>query len=84
VAVAKGRWKKYEPGDSGEVKFDALLVTKQYHSSIAKAIELYDVKTIILSGDIYDDNVPALEKECQQLMMPYYSIKSSGAYIINE
>lgn len=84
VAVAKGRWKNYEPNDSSDVKFDALLVTKQYHSTIAKAMELYDVKTIILSGDIYEDNIPALEKECQQMKVPYYSIKSNGAYIINE
>lgn len=84
VAVAKGRWKNYEPSDSGEVKFDVLLVTKQYHSTIAKARELYDVKAVVLSGDIYDDNVPALEKECQQQGVPYYSIKSSGAYVVGE
>lgn len=82
VAVGKGHWKKYEPSDSSEVKFDILLVTKQYHSTITKARELYDVKTIILSGDIYDDNIPALEKECQELGVTYYSIKSSGAYVI--
>ena len=84
VAVAKGRWKNYEPSDSSREKFDALLVTKQFHSTIAKALELYDVNTVILSGDIYDDNLPALEKECQEQEIPYHSIKSSGAYVINE
>ncbi|MBR5117973.1 MAG: ComEC/Rec2 family competence protein [Muribaculaceae bacterium] len=84
VAVGKGHWKNYEPSDSSEVKFDILLVTKQFHSTITKATELYDVKTIILSGDIYDDNIPALEKDCQELGVPYYSIKSSGAYVIKE
>ena len=62
-------------------KFDILLVTKQYHSTIARARELYNVKKIILSGDIFDDNVPALEEECQQQRLPYHSIKSSGAYV---
>lgn len=81
VAVAKGRWKNYESSDSSEVKFDILLVTKQYHSTIARARELYNVKKIILSGDIFDDNVPALEEECQQQRLPYHSIKSSGAYV---
>lgn len=84
LSVGKGRWKNYEPADSSEVKFDILLVTKQYHSTIARARELFDVKTIILSGDIYDDNIPALEKECQELGVPYYSIKSSGAFISHE
>ncbi len=81
VAVGKGRWKNYEASDSGEVKFDLLVVTKQYHSTIARARELYDVKNVILSGDIYDDNLPALEKECQELDLPYHSIKSSGAVV---
>ena len=82
MSVGKGHWKKYEPGVSGAVKFDVLLVTKQYHSTIAKARELFNVRSVILSGDIYDDNVPALEKECQQLGVPYYSIKSRGAYVV--
>ncbi|MBR5638553.1 MAG: ComEC/Rec2 family competence protein [Muribaculaceae bacterium] len=80
LSVGKGHWKNYEPADSCEVKFDVLLVTKQYHSTIARAMELFDVKSIILSGDIYDENIPALEKECQQLGVPYHSIKSKGAY----
>ena len=84
LSVGKGRWKNYEPAYSSEVKFDILLVTKQYHSTIARARELFDVKTIILSGDIYDDNIPALEQECQELKVPYYSIKSSGAFISHD
>ena len=84
ISVGKGRWKNYMPADSSEVKFDILLVTKQYHSTIVRARELFDVKTIILSGDIYEDNIPAFEKECQQLKVPYFSIKSNGAYVINE
>ena len=82
VAVGKGRWKNYEPGDSGEVRFDILLVTKQYHSTIARARELYNVKTVILAGDIYEDNIPTLEQEVQQLEMPYRSVKTDGAYVI--
>lgn len=83
LSVGKGHWKNYEPADSSEVKFDILLVTKQYHSTIAKARELFDVKTIVLSGDIYDDNIQALEKECEELKVPYYSIKTSGAFILH-
>ena len=81
LSVGKGRWKNCEPADSSDVKFDIMLVTKQYHSTIARARELFDAQTIILSGDIYDDNIPALEKECQELKVPYYSIKSKGAFI---
>ncbi len=84
VAVAKGRWKNYERSDSSQVTFDILLVTKQYHSTIANARELYKAKTIILSGDIYDDNIPALERECKELKVPYFNMKSGGAYIVSD
>lgn len=83
VAVGKGHWKNYEPSDSSNMKFDILLVTKQYHSTITKARELFNAKTIILSGDIYDDNIPTLENECQALGVTYHSIKSSGAFVID-
>ena len=82
ISVGKGRWKNYVRNESSDVKFDILLVTKQYHSTIAKTRELFDVNAVILSGGIYGDNVPALEKECQELGVPYYSIKSSGAYVV--
>ncbi len=83
VAVGKGHWKNYEPSDSSNMKFDILLVTKQYHSTITKARELFNAKTIILSGDIYDDNIPTLENECQALGVTHHSIKSSGAFVID-
>jgi len=84
LSVGKGHWKTYIPADSSDVKFDVLLVTKQYHSNIARALELYDVNSVVLSGDIYNDNVPALERECSDLKVPFYSIKSKGAYMISE
>lgn len=84
VSVGKGHWKKYQPSDSNEVVFDILLVTKQFHSTIKRARELYDVKTVLLSGDIYDDNIPTLENECRELKVPYYSIKTSGAYVVDK
>lgn len=84
VSLGKGHWKNYIPNDSSEVEFDIMLVTKQFHSSIDLARQLYDAKTVILSGDIYDDNVPELEKDCRELKVPFYNIKSSGAYVVNE
>ena len=84
VSLGKGHWKNYIPNDSSEVVFDIMLVTKRFHSSIEVARQLYDVKTVVLSGDIYDDNVPELEKECRELKVPFYNIKSSGAYIVDE
>lgn len=84
VSVGKGRWKNYLPGDKSEMVFDVLLVTKQYHSTIARARELYNFKLVVLSGDIYEDDVHALERECRELNVPFYSIKLDGAYMISQ
>lgn len=82
VAVGKGHWKMCEPSDSSEIRFDVLLVTKQFHSTIERACELYDVKSVLLSGDIYDENRRAFESECRKLKLSYYSINASGAYVV--
>ncbi len=81
MAVGKGRWKHYEREDSSDVRFDILLVTKRYHSQVEVITDLVPCDTILLSGAIYSDNLPALEDECKNLRFPYYSIKSRGAFV---
>lgn len=82
MAVGKGRWKHYERRDSNDVSFNLLLVTKQYHSSISVLDHLVKGDTIVLSGDIYSDDLLRLETECKQLNHPCHSISKDGAFII--
>lgn len=81
MAVGKGRWKHYEREDSSDVRFDMLLVTKRYHSEVGVVTDLVPCDTILLSGAIYSDDLPALVDECKALRLPYQSIKSEGAFV---
>ncbi len=81
VAVGKGRWKHYERLDSIDVRFDFLLVTKRFHSSIGTLDNLIKSDTILLSGDIYSDNIPQLQLECHSRQRPCFSISTAGAYV---
>ncbi len=80
MAVGKGRWKHYERLDSSGVRFDLLVVTKRFHSQISVLNSLIKADTILFSGDIYDNDLPALVDECDSLSVPYYNVKTSGAY----
>lgn len=81
MAVGKGRWKHYERLDSSDVKINMLLVTKRFHSHIDILDNLIKSDTIVLSGGIYNDNLPQLEEECSTLNHPYHSINSAGAFV---
>ena len=84
IAIGKGRWKHYTRNENDSTRFDFALITKRYHSTIAVLDNLIDCNAVMLSGDIYRDDLPTLEKECQDLRKPYYSLKSHGAYVIME
>lgn len=82
ACVGYGKWKK-QPGLETKIKVDILVVTKRFHSTIKKLLEIYEPDTIVLSGDIYDTEHETLENECIQLNINYYSIKKQGAYIVS-
>ncbi len=84
ISIGKGRWKHYTRNEDNTIKFDFALITKRYHSTIAVLDNLIDCNTVMLSGDIYQDDLPNLEKECRDLRKPYYSLKSQGAYVMME
>lgn len=83
IAVGRGRWKSYERTDSSDIRFDYAVVTKRYHSDISVLNELIDCDTIIFSGGIYEDDLPNLLNECEQRKVPFYNIKSNGAFILS-
>lgn len=82
VTAGKGRWKHYEaPSDSTAVKFDYAIITKGFHSSVARLKELVDCDSVILSGGIYSDDLHTLQQECATSHFPHYNIKTTGAFV---
>ena len=82
VTAGKGRWKHYEvPSDSTAVKFDYAIITKGFHSSVARLKELVDCDSVILSGGIYSDDLHTLQQECATTHFPHYNIKTTGAFV---
>lgn len=79
ACVGNGKWQKVEKLEH-RIDVDLLVITKKYHNTIAKLLEIYNPREIILSGDIYVDNIEQLERECIDSKVPYYSIRTSGAY----
>jgi len=84
VAVGKGRWKHRERVDSTNMRFDYVIVTKQFHSQVSELQRLMDFDSLMFSGAIYRDDLPMFIEECKQLKIPYRSIKSEGAFVIRE
>lgn len=79
VCVGNGKWQRIKKLEN-RIDVDLLVVTKKYHNSIDKLLEIYNPRKIILSGDIYKDNLEVFEQECITSGVPYYSIHSNGAY----
>lgn len=82
VIAGKGRWKHYEiPDSTTAVKFDYAIITKGFHSDVARLKELINCDSVILSGGIYRDDLDKLDKECVTSRVPHYNIKKSGAFL---
>ena len=81
AAVGRGKWKSMTRNDSTDVVFNTIIATKRYHSTVGVLKELFDFDTLLISGGMYNDDLIKLQRECEELKVPCYSIKESGAYL---
>ena len=75
LAVGSGKWK--HATTHHRLTLDDIIVTKRYHGSASKLLELYQFDRIILSGAMH--NKDAMLHECDSLHMMVHDLASQGA-----
>lgn len=78
--VGNGRWKRMKMPKE-RIKADIVVITKRFHGKMEKLAQIYDTKVYVISGEIYEDRVTSLERQCQSLGLPYHTIRTQGAYV---
>lgn len=78
LAVGSGRWKSATA--SNPMQLDDIIVTKRFHGTAAKLIELYHFKRLVISGAMHD--AAPLLHECDSLSIPYINL-AHGALAID-
>lgn len=78
LAVGRGNWKKMTAKGS-KMQLDEIIVTKRFHSSVAKLRELYDFNQLIISGAIQPATLESLLHECDSLGINYHALAHDGA-----
>lgn len=63
------------------LEVDYLIISGTYYSSIARVLEYYSPKQIILSGAIFPKKRQQFIEQCEHLNIPYYDISECGAFI---
>lgn len=64
---------------SPRIPVDYVIVTKRFYGSISDITRSYSTSTVILSGDIYYDRIPALIAQCKALKLHYHLLSGEGA-----
>lgn len=77
LVAGQGQWKRSER--VGETRVKWLLVNRHFHSDVAHLQRLYHFDTLVLGGDIYDENLPALEQRCRELGLRPHVMARDGA-----
>ncbi|MBQ0069417.1 MAG: ComEC/Rec2 family competence protein [Bacteroidales bacterium] len=78
--VGNGRWKRMQVPKE-RIKADIVVITKRFHGKMEKLSQIYDAKLYVISGEVYEDRVYSLERQCQSLGLPYHTIRTQGAYV---
>ena len=78
LAVGRGNWKKMTAKGS-KMQLDEIIVTKRFHSTVAKLRELYDFNQLIISGAIQPATLESLLHECDSLGINYHALAHDGA-----
>ena len=80
MAIGHGKWRHMTK--NGNPSVDLGIITKQFHSNIAIADTLYQIRKYVLSGDIYGTGSDSIENKLRQLHRPWHNVKSDGALMI--
>ncbi len=80
MAIGHGKWRHMTK--NGNTSVDLGIITKQFHSNIAIADTLYQIRKYVLSGDIYGTESDSIESKLRQLHRPWHNVKSDGALMI--
>lgn len=79
VCATGGNWDKV-PSQAHKIDTDLLVITKNYHGTVERLLSVYRPKQLVLSGDIYDENILEIEQECDSLGVSHHNIKRQGAW----
>ncbi len=60
---------------------DVAIISKRYHGSIQALLSQFHVSEILLSGDIYDDDLNRLVAQCDSLGVHFFPIAQRGAFV---
>ena len=82
VAVGSGKWKKTTA--ARRLQVDDVLVTKRYHGTAAKLLELYDFNRLIISGAMHTIDLAPLLHDCDSLGITVHDLNQDGAVFITE
>ena len=77
VAVGRGPWKSLST--TRPLALDDIIVTKRYHSTVAKLTQLYRFDRLILSGAIHQA-APVMQ-ECDSLNVRVHNLADQGAVV---
>lgn len=63
------------------VEIDWIIVTKRFHGSLNELMQHFSCRQIIVSGSVSDENRISIKKQCNELGIKCYDLKSQGAWV---
>ena len=74
--------KVYEPGPE-KINIDCIIISKNPRLYINQLAQVFNCKLIVFDGSNSLWKIGKWKKDCEQLLLPYYSIPEKGAFIMD-
>ncbi|MDD2961788.1 MAG: ComEC/Rec2 family competence protein [Muribaculaceae bacterium] len=63
---------------------DYLIISNSFYGDIKRISRYFSPKCIILSGNIYNNKIEILKRQCKELKIRYIALHETGAFTINQ
>ncbi len=80
LAVGAGKWRYMNV--SQRIELDEIIVTKRFHGTVDKLLELYQFDTLIISGAMHPTTLQPLLHACDSIGIHYHNLSEQGAFIV--
>lgn len=79
LVVGKNYWSDLKSNKN--LTIDYCIITKHFNGTIEGLKRLYDIKCIVISGNVYEPNIPSLIEQCKKMGIKHLSLREKSIKI---
>lgn len=79
LVAGKNYWSDFKPNNN--LMIDYCIITKHFNGTIDELNRLYNIKCIVISGNVYEPNIPNLIEQCKRAGIKHHCLREKSIKI---